>query len=151
MIAAASVVAVIATGTAAAAANFGLLGTNDKQVPAGHLDLATVNANARLETATTASGTIRVELQDDMIHIFQADGTEITVPLPTTTSDQTTTVAASTVPSTGSDDDQPEPSATSPSTTARRSTATTPSASTPHHDDSNEPAEQTEPGEHDDD
>jgi alkylhydroperoxidase family enzyme len=144
LIAAASAVAVIATGTAAAAANFGLLGTNDKQLPAGHLDLAAVNATASLGSAATVAGTIRVELEDGVIHIFQADGTEITVPMPTSTSDQTTTVASA-ASATESGDDQPEPSTESPPTTAHPDSATSPSASTPHHDEPGEPPE------HDDD
>jgi hypothetical protein len=45
LISTAVAVAVIATGTAAAAANFGLLSTNNKQLPVGNLDLATVQAN----------------------------------------------------------------------------------------------------------
>jgi hypothetical protein len=142
LIAAASAVAVIATGTAAAAANFGLLRTNDKQLPAGHLDLATIQAGASLGPGTTAAGTIRVELVGGVVHILEPDGTEITVPLPTATSAaQTTTVAATADQADEADQAvaQTETTVKPPSTTTERrstTTATPPSASTPHHDDS---------------
>jgi hypothetical protein len=82
LILAACVVAIIATGTAAAAANFGLLGANNDQLPAGDLDLATVRANAKSDTATSDVATTRVDVENGVVHIYQPDGTEITVPVP---------------------------------------------------------------------
>ena len=144
LIAAASAVAVIATGTAAAAANFGLLGANDKQLPAGHLDLAMVNAGVTVETATTVAGAIRVELEDGVIHIFQPDGTEVTVPIPPSPSNASATTP-STISGTDSGDGQPEQTSVTSNTVPGHRTTTTPPATTPRHDDDHGPAEPSEP------
>lgn len=83
-------VVVIVTGTVAAAAQLGLIGTNDKPVPVGDLDLATVTSNANAE-ATSPRAPIRVELVDGVVHIYQPDGSEVTVPLPAEGSESTAT------------------------------------------------------------
>jgi hypothetical protein len=104
LILAACVVAVIATGTAAAAANFGLLGANHNQLPAGDLDLATVRSNANLDTSASSVGTTRVDVENGVVHIYQPDGTEITVPLPTPSASPPASGQTSPVTTPGEDD-----------------------------------------------
>lgn len=78
---AASAVLLVATGTAVAVTNFGLLHANDRPSPAGSLDLRTVQQDAGADVATAADAT-RVDLRDGIIHVIRPDGSEVTVPLP---------------------------------------------------------------------
>jgi hypothetical protein len=90
-------VAVIATGTAAAAANFGLLGTSNQPSPAGHLDLATVQASIGAGQANVSEITVPLP-----------SGTEADADQPPNTTAATTSTTPVTAPHRGDDHGSPD-------------------------------------------
>jgi hypothetical protein len=100
LITAAVAVVVIGTATVVAAVDFGLVRREDEPLPGGEVDLATVMSSATVEPTSSSAGPIRVEVVDGMVHIYEADGSVVTVPLPTDAS----TTTATRVDEPGSDD-----------------------------------------------
>ncbi len=82
LITSAVVVAFITTGTVAAAVSLGLVGPEERPSPAGDVESGTVTSSVEFDSTSSSAGPARVEVRDGMVHIYEADGSVVSVPLP---------------------------------------------------------------------